>query len=69
MNFEAILKDHKLPRSVRYAMLRTIIVEKAKNRKDKRELLFLVGYELKGRLVPGSPNYWLFEDGTKARFQ
>lgn len=69
INFEAVLGNNKLRRSVRYAMIREHVVKKAKNREEKRGLLMLVGHELKGTLVPGAPSYWQFIDGTKARFQ
>ena len=69
MNYDAILENNKLPRSVRYAMLRSEIVEKAKNRAEKRELLMAVGRSLDGMLCDGHPNYWVFIDGTKAKFK
>lgn len=68
INFEAVLSNNKLRRSVRYAMIREQVVTRAKNREEKRKLLMLVGHELKGTLVPGTPSYWTFIDGTKARF-
>ena len=69
INFEAVLGNNKLRRSVRYAMIREHIVKKAQSRREKRDLLLLVGHELKGTLVPGTPYYWSFIDGTRARFQ
>ena len=83
-NYEAILSNNKLPLNVRYAMLREHICEEAANRADRRELLIKVGEHLRGVLQPGrkvkvaqddgtiveiSQNYWLFNDGTKAKFQ
>lgn len=68
-NPEAILANNKLPRSVRYAMLRHEICTTIKVRKEKRDLLNRVGEYLKGELQPGNPSYWLFIDGTKAKFQ
>jgi hypothetical protein len=69
MDYDNILENNKLPKSVRYAMLRSEIVNKAKNRNDRRQLLMLVGHKLEGNLQPGKPNYWLFSDNTKAKFQ
>jgi hypothetical protein len=39
----AIAANEKLPANVRYAMLRQVICENAKNREDKRTLLHAVG--------------------------
>lgn len=69
MNYEQILEDYRLPRSVRYAKLRSEIVAKAKNRAERRQLLMAVGQSLEGTLVSGTPHYWIFKDRTKAKFQ
>lgn len=69
MNYESVINNAHLKCSVRYAMLRAEIVEKAKTRADKRKLLELVGHTLEGTLTPGKPYYWTFKDGSKARFQ
>lgn len=64
----AIAANEKLPANVRYAMLRQVICENAKNREDKHTLLNAVGHQLGGELVKGKPDYWLFKDGRKAKF-
>lgn len=69
MDYETILQDSSIPASVRYAMIRTEVCKNAKNRADKRHLLMEVGTFLEGTLVKGHPNYWVFKDGRKAKFQ
>jgi hypothetical protein len=82
--YNAILNNHRLPRSVRYAMIREAVCAKLTTRKERREVLLLVGQHLKGELHPGRivvtygpngeiiksrQNYWEFPDNTKAKFQ
>lgn len=62
-----IVSNDKLPSNVKYAMLRQTICEHAKP-EDRPKLLTMVGQQLGGSLVKGHPNYWLFEDGRKAKF-
>lgn len=69
MDYEAILNNEKIPENVRYAMLRSVIVEKAKNREERRLLLIQVGQHLNGKLIKGTPNYWVFPGDRKAKFQ
>lgn len=82
--YNDILNNQRLPRSVRYAMIREVVCDKLKTRKERREVLLTVGQHLKGELRPGRltvtygpngeviksrQNYWEFADGTKAKFQ
>jgi hypothetical protein len=69
LNYEEVLNNDRVKPSVRYAMLRSEIVEKGKNREDKRKLLLLVGHSLGGELQEGKPNFWQFPDGSKAKFK
>lgn len=69
MNYEEVLSNESIPANIRYAILRDEICVKAKSPNDAKELLIQVGLHLKGTLVKGHPNYWVFADGRKARFR
>ena len=67
---EQQINNPKIPKSVRYALARTVIEQMAKNRKQKRELLTEVGNFLGGskdKTIHNKP-IWRFPDNTVATF-
>lgn len=68
INYESVLTNEKCPAQVRYAIIRQAVNEKVKSRQEKRDILFKVGHFLGGAHKKGTPNYWEFSNGKKAKF-
>mgnify|MGYP001164231896 CR=1 FL=1 len=63
----AVLEE-KRPASVRYATVRDVLSDRKIPFVERKPILLDIGAMLGGTLVKGRPDYWIFPDGNKAKF-